>query len=173
MDTRALMVLAALAVALAQGGGFMHQARAAELAKEGTFSIRAAWSGAWQGFDLDEERWVSTFELKGVVTNDAGQGFLHSASMRCIGLGRTVKGTTEHGGNCVYTDADGDELFTEWQDHGTAGVGAKGSGPVIGGTGKFAGIGGAVAYERIEVRPAAEGTFQGYTVSFTGNWKLP
>ena len=50
--TRALVALAALAFTLAQSGGFTSQATAAELAKEGTFSIRAAWSGAWQGFAM-------------------------------------------------------------------------------------------------------------------------
>ncbi len=44
--TRALVALAALAFTLAQSGGFASQAKAAKLAKEGTFSIRAAWSGA-------------------------------------------------------------------------------------------------------------------------------
>jgi hypothetical protein len=55
---------------------------------------------------------------------------------------------------------------------GTAGVGARAPAP-CGDTDKFAGIGGAVAYEHIQVRPVAKGTIQGYTVSFTGNWKLP
>ncbi len=93
--------------------------------------------------------------------------------MKCSGLGRTVKGATAHSGNCVYADADGDKLFTEWQDRGTAGVGARGSGPLIGDTGKFAGIVGSTEYERIEVRPVTQGIFQGYTANFTGNWKLP
>ncbi len=167
------MALAALAFMLAQSGGFASQATAAELAKEGTFSIRAAWSSAWQGFAMGEDRWVSTFDLKGVVTNDAGQGFLHNTSMRCVGLGRTFKGASEDSGNCVYTDADGDKLFDQWRDRGAAGVGAKDSGGLVGGTGKYAGVQGAYEYERIGVRPVADGTFQGCTVSFTGNWKLP
>lgn len=49
----------------------------------------------------------------------------------------------------------------------------KDTGPLIGYTGAFAGIVGSVECERAEVRSAAEGTFQDYTVSFTGNWKPP
>jgi len=84
-----------------------------------------------------------------------------------IGLKRTVKGATAHGGHCVYTDADGGKLFAEWRGRSTAGGWAKGSGSLMGGTCKFAGMGDAVAYERIAVHPAVEGTFKGYTASRT------
>lgn len=170
---RALAALAALAFTLAQSGGFANQVKAAELAKEGTFSVRAAWSGASQGFGLGEDHWVRTYDFKGVVTNDDGQGFLHNTSLRCIGLGRTFKGVTENSGNCVHTDLDGDTIFDSWQDEGTVSTGARGVGNLIGGTGKYAGIQGTFHYKRIGLTPVAEGTFQGYTVRFTGNWKLP
>ena len=107
------------------------------------------------------------------MTNDVGQGFLHNTSPRCIGLGRTFKGATEDSGNCVYVDADGDKIFPEWTDQGSAGVGAKGSGNLIRGTCEYTGIRGSFEYERIGVRPVADGTFQGYAVSLTGDWKLP
>ncbi len=76
-------------------------------------------------------------------------------------------------GNCLYADANRDKLFIQWRDRGAFGVAAKGKGPLIGNTGAFAGIVGSVECARAEVRSAAEGTFQDYTVSFTGNRKLP
>src|SRR4051794_1430823 len=63
--------------------------------------VPAAPDGAWS--------FVETL----AYTNDAGAGFLHEATGRCIGSG----GATEGGGNhnsgwCAYADADGDQIFS-------------------------------------------------------------
>ena len=60
----------------------------------------------------------------------------------------------------------------EWEHEGTE-AGASGSGKLLGGTGKYAGIEGTYEYERIDLRPAAEGTFQGYTTKMTCDYRLP
>lgn len=146
---------------------------AAELAKEGTFSLRDAWSGTVEGLSLGETRSVYIYMFKGVATNDAGEGLLHNTSMNCMGMGRSVRRATKDHGSCVYTDVDGDKIFDEWKDEGTLGVGGKGTGSLIGGTGKYAGIEGSYEYERVSLRPAAEGTFQGYTTRVEGTYKLP
>lgn len=75
---------------------------------------------------------------------------------------------TEDSDNCLYAD----KLFIQWRDRGAFGVAAKGRGALIGNTGACAGIVGSVECERGEVHSAAEGMFQDYTVSFTGNRKL-
>ena len=92
---------------------------------------------------------------------------------RCIGLGHKVKDATEDSGNCPSAEVNSDMLFVQWRDRGAFGVAAKDTGPLIGITGAFAGILGSVECDRAEVRSAAEGTFQEYTVSFTGNRKMP
>lgn len=152
---------------------FGHQAAGAELAREGTFDLRLAWSGSVEaviaaGRDAD----AFVYQFLGVATNQAGEGFLHDASLHCVGFGRAQGEAERNQGNCVYLDPDGDRLFADWQDEGTA-QRAEGSGELLGGTGKYDGITGSYTYVRLAVRPAAEGTFQGYTARTEGSWNLP
>ncbi|MFQ5961508.1 MAG: hypothetical protein ACE5MG_08920 [Candidatus Methylomirabilales bacterium] len=149
------------------------QAVAADLAREGSYSIRFAWSGAFDALEVGENHLVFVYTLQGVVTNNAGEGIFHNMSANCIGMGSSLDGAENNSGNCVYTDADGDKIFDEWEDEGTFGVGAKGSATLIGGTGKYAGISGGGQYERFNVPAAAEGTFQGYIPDETGTYRLP
>lgn len=149
------------------------RAGAAELAKQGSFSNHDAWSGVIEGvLVVGEEQVVYNYTFNGVVTNDAGEGVFHNSSSSCLGMGSTIGGQTSNRGNCVHTDLDGDQIFDEWQDEGTE-AGASGSGKLLGGTGKYAGIEGTYEYERIELRAAAEGAFQGYTTKMTGDYRLP
>lgn len=167
--------LVALASALGSLGNIdpIGRVGAAELAKQGSFSNHDAWTGVIKDvLVLGEEHVVYNYSFSGVVTNDAGEGVFHNSSSHCLGMGSTVGGRTSNRGNCVYTDLDGDQIFDEWQDEGTE-ERAGGSGRLIGGTGKYAGIEGQYEYERIELRPAAEGTFQGYTTKMTGDYRLP
>jgi hypothetical protein len=72
------------------------------------------------------------------LMNTAGSGFGHQMTGRCGTLQR-LQGTTvlESRGNCVYTDAQGDMLFEEFE----RGPGdAFTTGRWIGGTGKYAGV---------------------------------
>lgn len=146
---------------------------AAEVAKEGTFEVRSAWSGSVEaavptGPDAD----AFVYQFLGVATNEAGEGFLHNTSMHCVGLGHARGNAERNRGNCVYVDPDGDRVFAEWQDEGTV-QHAEGRGDLIGGTGKYDGITGSYTYVRLAVRPAADGTFQGYTAQAGGSWTLP
>jgi len=69
-----------------------------------------------------------------LMTNDGSDGFGHKMTGRCVGMTRQAGGAFELvAGNCVYTDADGDQLFEEYD--GLAGR-------WVAGTGKYEGISG-------------------------------
>lgn len=75
-------------------------------------------------------------------------------------------------GFCVGTRPDGDQIFWTYKTAGKLGVGAKGTVTLVGGTGKMTGIQGNSEYTEFPMRPAAEGTLQGYIRS-KGQYKLP
>lgn len=165
-------VLAATGASVLVAFGLSGQVSGAELAKEGTFDLRLAWSGSVEAvIPASRNGDAFIYEFLGVTTNQAGEGFLHNASVRCVGFGYAQGNAEQNQGNCVYVDPDGDRVFADWQDEGTARR-AEGSGELTGGTGKYDGIAGSYTYVRVAVRPAAEGTFQGYTVRTEGSWRL-
>lgn len=72
------------------------------------------------------------------LMNAAGSGFGHQMTGQCSSINR-LEGTTtvESYGNCVYTDAQGDKLFEEFNRLPGETVT---TGRWVGGTGKYAGI---------------------------------
>jgi hypothetical protein len=83
-----------------------------------------------------------------------------------------VKGEYIETGFCVSTRPDGDQVFFTIKGTGRLGIGAKGTTTIVGGTGKLTGIQGNAEYTVFDVRPAAEGTIQGYNRG-KGQYKLP
>lgn len=164
-----LMAMAALALVLAVGGSFGTEAglsdTAIDAATEGTFAARWSTSGSWEGFPVGGGRWVSIYKSTGSIMNESGEGPFHNMSSQCIGMGDSAR---DDNGHCVFTDADQDKIFDEWTYDGTSGTGT-----IIGGTGKYAGIQGYYEYEWVSVPAAKEGTYQGYSARFEGNWTMP
>ena len=67
---------------------------------------------------------------------------LKIASGRCFGSFVIVRGQPGGGGNCVFTDVNGDKVLQEWRlDEVSLGVG-RGTYHFIGGTGAHAGLSG-------------------------------
>ncbi len=67
---------------------------------------------------------------------------LKIASGRCFGSFVIIKGEPNGGGNCVFTDVNGDKVLQEWRlDEVGLGIG-HGTYHLIGGTGAHAGISG-------------------------------
>ena len=147
----------------------------AEMAKEGTGSTTAIYSGTYKVMPLEKDTSVVTFEHTGVLTNDTGEGPLHNMSVHCVGFHYYEKGIAKQSmGYEVYTDPDGDKVLTEFTEPeypSTAKV-KKGTVKFLGGTGKFIGIEGALEYIRYGVRPAVKGTYQGVSKA-KGSWKIP
>ena len=149
--------------------GFAH----AQIPKEGTSSYIIGYSGTFKIVAMGQERMQMTYEVLGVIVSDANDCILQNASLRCVGSFNAIKGVYEDdNGFCVCTRPDGDQLFTSYKASGRLGTVGKGTVTYVGGTGKFAGIQGSGEFSRIGVRPAAEGTFQGYN-RVKDHYKLP
>jgi hypothetical protein len=148
-------------------------AEEAPIPKEGSYSSLSAGSATSKVLPVGKDRVQVTWEALGVQTGDDAKGITHNASFRCIGSLRALNGEFESFTNaCVFTRPDGDQMF--WVESGTGRVGAasKGTGTIVGGTGKLAGITGGGEWTRYVVRPAAEGTFQTVTRAKV-SYKLP
>jgi len=145
----------------------------AQIPKEGASSYIIAYSGTYKTVAMGQERFQMTYEVLGVIVSDASDCILQNASLRCVGSNHAITGAYEDdNGFCVSTRPDGDQLFTSYKASGKLGGVGKGTFTYVGGTGKFAGIEGGGEFTRIGVRPAAEGTFQGYN-RVKDHYKLP
>jgi hypothetical protein len=144
----------------------------AQIPKEGTSSMTFVYSGTFKFLAMGQERFQNTYENMGVIIGDTGNELLHNTSVRCLGASHGVKGEYNNSGFCVGTRPDGDKVFWTYRSTGKMGVGAKGTSTLVGGTGKLTGIEGSSEYTDFPLRPAAEGTFQGYS-KVKGHYKLP
>jgi hypothetical protein len=142
----------------------------AEMAKEGTASGTMIFSGTFKALPLGQERLQMAFEVMGAYV---GEGPLNHSSFRCVGSLHAVNGEfLDETGSCLFTTPDGDQAFSTYKAAGQVGRSARGTFKWIGGTGKLTGMEGVGQFSRFNVRPAAEGTIQGYIQTKT-NWKLP
>ncbi len=152
--------------------GFGREAQA-QIPKEGTYSVTNTFSGTYKALRMGQERVQITYEAVGVSLSDTGEGLSHNTSWRCIGTLHTVKGEyNDDNGSCVITRPDGDQYFITYKASGKLGGAGKGTSTIVGGTGKLVGIQGSSEFTRVALRPAAEGTFQGYEKA-KGQYKLP
>jgi hypothetical protein len=145
----------------------------AQIPKEGSSSYIIGYSGTYKIVAMGQERVQMTYEVLGVIVSDASDCILQNASLRCVGSFHAIKGSYEDdNGFCVCIRPDGDQLFTSYKASGKLGGAGKGVVTYIGGTGKFTGIQGSGEFIRINVRPIAEGTLQGYN-RVKDHYKLP
>ena len=141
--------------------------------KEASTSCNIVYSGTFKALPMGQERLQFTYEIMGVAIGDTPEDFHHNASFRCVGGFHAVKGEfKDDSGFCVFTRPDGDKIFSTYKAAGKMGGEAKGTFTIVGGTGKLVGIQGDGEFPRFAVRPAAEGTFQGYA-RWKGQYKLP
>jgi hypothetical protein len=141
--------------------------------KEASTSFNIVYSGTFKALPMGQERLQNTYEIMGVAIGDTPEDFHHNASFRCVGGFHAVKGEyKDDSGFCVFTRPDGDKIFSTYKAAGKMGGEAKGTFTIVGGTGKLVGIQGDGEFPRFAVRPAAEGTFQGYA-RWKGQYKLP
>jgi hypothetical protein len=145
----------------------------AQVPKEGTISETCSYSGTAKALPMGQERLQITYESMGVSLSDTGKGILHNASFRCLGAFHAVKGEYNDGStSCVMIRPDGDQVFLTMKSYGKLGGGSKGTLTIVGGTGKLVGIQGSAEITTVDLRPAAEGTFQGYN-KWKGQYNLP
>lgn len=145
----------------------------AQIPKEGTTSSTNSFSATFKTLPMGQERVQITYETMGVTISDTGEGLFHNTSFRCLGALHAVKGQyNDDSGFCVFIRPDGDQVFVTYKASGTMGAVGKGTATYVGGTGKLTGIQGSAEFTRFNVRPAADGTFQGYQ-KVKGQYKLP
>lgn len=146
----------------------------AEMAKEGTGSSTAMYSGTFKIVPLDENHYVVTYQNKGVSVSDTGEGPFHNMSLYNVGVIYFENGVGRVLGYITLTDPDGDKVLVEIREDNTKPAPAvnSGTGKYIYGTGKFTGIEGTMEYKRWYVRPATKDTYQAIAKT-KGSWKIP
>jgi hypothetical protein len=166
-----------LAVAFVSGLA-MAAEEPAPLPKEGSGTSVAIGSVTLKVLPLGKDRAQMSWEFLGANLDDSGKGLGHNTSIRCVGGALYVSGVPENYANsCVFTRPDGDQYFTTDKLSAASGLAVKGgvtqgTSVITGGTGKLAGITGAIEWTRYAVRPAMEGTAQTVTRG-KSNYKLP
>ena len=145
----------------------------AEMAKEGTESTIEYFHGTHQSLAMEKESVQMNWEVWGVIVSDTVEGLFHNLSFHCLGGLYAVKGVFDNEtGMCEYTRPNGDKVYTTFKAAGEFDKPIKGRATIIGGTGEVKNISGTMEYETNLLRPAAEGTFQGY-VKNKWHWKIP
>ena len=149
----------------------------AQLAKEGTFSVKFIADGRYtivNAATTTQKRMQFNHEGHGLALNDAGEGFLHDTSFHEAGAFHAVNGVYDEAGDrgfFVFFDSDKDQVLLTYVAHGSLAA-TTATFKLVGGTGKYDGITGGGKWTWKSVTPADEGTFQGY-ISATGDYKLP
>lgn len=131
---------------------------------EGTWNA----AGTRRTIPLGDGRTSSIVQLKGTMLlagpGRPGVGFLCEA----IGLTDSASGLV---GRCVWTDANGDQVFSELTGEGTAASNHV-EGTIVGGTGRYAGANGTYAFSWQYVVEAEDGAVQGRAVGLAGRVRV-
>jgi len=143
--------------------------------KEGSETGTTTFYNTFKIIPLGEGIFYMTYEGIGTTVSDTGGGLFHNATSRFLGSMKIEKGIfNDERGWGVYNLQNGDKVFVTYTMAGEVkpgGVGfAKGTGTIIGGTGKAAGIQGSVELNRTGLRSGLEGVGQSYTkikINFT------
>ncbi len=144
----------------------------AALQNTGTFEGSWTVTGTAQTLNLGESRSASILRLRGTIVVQSTGGLARALQSDCVGL-RLEDGDTSGVGRCVWTDSDGDLVFSELTG-ALKGEFSEVRGLFVGGTGKYAGLEGSYEFRWRYFRGIEEeGTIHGYSASLTGSWKLP
>lgn len=129
-------------------------AKAADLPQSGTIKSHAPFKGTEQAVQVGEKHTMGTGIYWGVTYNESGSGPLHMGAAMCTVTFNSVNGAGTNEGDCTFGDAGGaDKIFVAYS--GTwNGVAGEGTGPITGGIGKYAGIGGKWAWQCKSVEPS-------------------
>lgn len=142
------------AFTLSTGMAFGAAAMAADLPKEGTIKLHSTFKSEGQVVDVGEKHAMGSGNVWGVTYNDAGSGPLHAGVWFCTYAFQNVSSPPQNGGACAFGDAGGaDKIFIVWSGTIIENV-DQGTGTIIGGIGKYAGIQGKMAYHCAPIDPA-------------------
>jgi len=138
----------------------------AQAAKQGEEQVTHTFTFTDRTMKLGD-RTVIQRELTGLSHNDKGSGMFHDLGMRCMGFIDVVGGKASSIGRCVEVDADGDQIFSTFENKGGAGAHL-----LIGGTGKYTGISGRQDFSGVRIVKAPEGASV-MVIPLKVKWTLP
>ena len=140
--------------------------------KEGNIAATIIFQVIVKKVAMGEEYIQYIAEAKNGVVSDKPGDFADRLTGQCVGTLRLIKGKLDTElGSCEFLDLAGDKFYssyTQLPDGNTL----KERHTLIGGTGRYAGITGAMEGVREIHRPRAEGDLAG-SVRWTGFYKLP
>lgn len=132
-------------------------AMSADLPQSGTIKIHSTAKANSQVVDVGDKHVMGSGNLWGVTYNDAGSGPLHMGAWFCTYTYQNVNSPVQNGGACAFGDAGGtDKIFIVWSGTETESEGDRGTGTIIGGIGKYAGVQGKMTYHCKPVDQAHE-----------------
>ncbi len=167
MSVRGLTVVGALLLAAC---GPAPAPTAAPGAADGWYDFGGTWNatGRRHTIAMGGERRAALLDLSGSLLLSGptrpGVGFGGEA----VVLADNATGMV---GRAVWTDQNGDQVFSELRGDGTQ-KGNQVTGTIVGGTGRYAGATGAYAFTWQYVLEAEDGTVQGRTVGLTGRVRV-
>jgi hypothetical protein len=124
-------------------------------------------TGSRQTLRMGPDRTVSLFRFSGSLLLAGEQRLGRGFRMDLIGAADSLKGNT---GWCVWTDTQGDQVFSEI--HGKhIGTGALISGTLLGGTGRYAGVTVEYEFEWQYLIESGEGNIQGRITGLRGRFR--
>ena len=137
---------------------------------DGWREFRGSWSGAGRRhtIPLGTERRASLVDMSGsmLLAGPARPGVGFRAQV--IPLGDSATGVV---GRAVWTDENGDEVYSELHGEGTV-AGNRIAGTFLGGTGRYAGATGTYEFTWQYVLEADDGTVQGRTAGLHGRVRV-
>lgn len=131
-------------------------------------------NGTRTPFSFGDGRQVFTFKLSGHVNlHNAPLGKKRDFWAECVGLADSVTGIV---GRCVWKDLTGPEVYLTIQSDRLE-QGSRVTGTIVGGSGRFAGIGGDLSFNWSSVTSYTDEdgivTVNGQTKNIDGHYRIP
>ena len=156
--TRAVLIGAAgVGIGAAAGQG---------MPNEWPIDISTCWSGVSNTVAFSKTHAAQSFELTGTTQSTTRGGAFDGRTFHCVGMVNLIDGKSPGAFTCESVDRDGDKYFTQY-----TGEGAKYTGTVLAGTGKYDRMAATFISESTGPFPAVTpGTFQNCSHQ-TGTYK--
>ena len=146
------------AFTLSTAMAFGAEAMAADLPKSGTIRTHIGIKANAVVVPVGEKRILVAATVGGVIYNDAANGPLNGDAWTCAFAQDFDNGTAKIEGYCASGDASGlNRIFVTFSGTSTAASGT-GTGVITGGTGRYSGIQGKLAYQCV-VADGAQGLY--------------
>lgn len=150
-------------------------ALAAELPKQGSFKatfFETEVPAKTTTVPYADGKTASFSEGTFVYINDAGSGFMHRTTGRCLVSSIGNAAGWHSSGPCTYADPDGDLIFSTFYLHGGGNVPPAGTKEYLGGTGKYVGLTGHATFTMAVLRPMDKGSPRTVEGHVQGTYKI-